>query len=294
MTPLAARRSRRRRRSTRRTRPGHGEITWLEPYPQSRLAELDDPVAAGVRRETVELAFIVALQRLPPRQTATLVLRDVLAFDNGEVAAMLGTSDDGRQGDAAARQGRRSAARGGPSPDHSPAVVPPAERERAQRFAQALTAGDLERLLGLLTDEAWLAMPPAPHEYHGGTAIAGFLRARGQWVASRHVRLEYTEVNAQPAFRSYLMTDPSATAEYTGVVALTFSGSRIGAITHFLSVTPTAGGCDDMNRPPPLWDDLWSTDRHRQNAAYQAVMEETGTAVGWASARVERHRRPPR
>ncbi len=231
----------------------YAEITWLEPYPQSGLDELVDPAAAGLRRETVELAFIIALQRIPPRQTAALVLKDVLAFDTGEVAAMLGTSPTAVKGmlqRARAALGRSS--RSGPNPPT--ADVPLVERQRAQRFSEALIAGNVHALIGLLTDDAWLAMPPAPHEYHGRAAIAEFLRARALWVRPREIRLDYTESNAQPGFRSYLVS--SARVEYTGVMVLTMSGPRVRAITHFLEpppLAPAAVTAARTSRSAPPW-----------------------------------------
>ena len=150
-----------------------GEITWLQPYPDALLDGIADtapgPEARYQAMEAVELAFVSALQRMPPRQAATLVLRDVLGFPAGEVADMLDTTPTAVKG---ALQRARAAL------DHDAATRAPrpgADQERVlgRRFAEAFIAADIEGVVALLTDDAWLSMPPAPHEYHGIDAIAG-------------------------------------------------------------------------------------------------------------------------
>ena len=115
---------------------------------------------------------------MPPRQAATLVLRDVLGFDSDEVARMLGTSRTAVKGTlqrarAALDQHRGQAGHGGqPRPGSA------AERILAGRFAEAYVAADIDGVVALLTDDAWLSMPPAPHQYHGIPAIRSFLQHR--------------------------------------------------------------------------------------------------------------------
>ncbi|MFE5502986.1 RNA polymerase subunit sigma-70 [Amycolatopsis japonica] len=203
-----------------------GEMTWLQPYPDELLERVADsdpgPEARYGTRESIELAFITGLQLLPPRQAATLVLRDVLCFPAGEVASMLGTTETAVKG--ILQRARASLDKHRESAGHRPS---PQERELTRRFADAFTAGDLDGVLGLLTDDAWLAMPPAPHEYHGLEAIAGFLRVT-MAVPVERFAMTPTRANNQPAFRCRHGETPA------GLMVLTLDGDRISAITRFL------------------------------------------------------------
>jgi RNA polymerase sigma-70 factor (ECF subfamily) len=212
------------------------DVTWLQPYPDALLEQVPDrapgPEGRFQRREAIELAFIAALQRLPPRQAATLVLRDVLGYSGAEVAAMLETSRTAVKGAlqrarAAIEQQRRE---GAPPPGSAQ------ERALARRFADAFAADDIDGVIALLTDDAWLAMPPAPHEYQGPAAIAGFLEASAAWRRSRasRLRLVPTRANAQPAFSCFLVAANTA-EQPAGLLVLTLCGDRIGAITRFLA-----------------------------------------------------------
>ena len=199
-----------------------GDVTWLQPYPDELLQE---PEAHAVRRETVELAFIVALQRMPPKQAAALLLVDVLGFQTADVADLMDTSATAIKG---ALQRARAAL---PAADPSPA--PETERQLAKRFAEAFVADDIETITSLLTDDAWLAMPPAPHEYHGPPAIAGFLRASAEARTTTLV-LEEAGANLQPGFRCY-HADQHAVRRYAGHLVLEIRGDGIHRITRFLS-----------------------------------------------------------
>jgi hypothetical protein len=101
----------------------------------------------------------------------------------------------------------------------------------ARRFATCFTDNDLDGLVALLTDDAWLAMPPAPHEYHGPTAIRAFLTRSGGWRGARRMQLSATRANGQPAFGCYL---EGHEPPFTGVIVLTMRGERICGITRFL------------------------------------------------------------
>ena len=209
------------------------EVTWLQPYPEMLLAELPDatpgPAAQQESSETIELAFITALQQLPPQQVAVLLLRDVLGFSTVEAAEVLATS-------ATAVKAALQRARAGLRERKQPRVRADqaAERTIAQQFARAYVAGDIEMLLGLLSDRAWLTMPPAPHRYDGPEAIAGFWRSGLAWRGDRHLHLlPAGRANTDPTFGSYLTEPGSGLARLTGMHVLTIDGDRIGAVTSF-------------------------------------------------------------
>jgi RNA polymerase sigma-70 factor (ECF subfamily) len=172
-------------------------------------------------REAVELAFVVGLQQLPPRQTAVLILRDVLGYSTEEAASLLDTTATAVKG---ALQ-RARATLGEPR-----RVTPPtaSERQLTERFADAFTERDIEALLSLLTDDAWLAMPPAPHEYHGLPAIVEFLEVSGAWRGRREMRLVPRRVNTQFAYACFIDSAPA------GLMVLTLREARIAGMTRFL------------------------------------------------------------
>jgi RNA polymerase sigma-70 factor (TIGR02960 family) len=210
-----------------------GEVTWLQPYPDTLLTGIADPAPGPEARyqatEAVELAFVAGLQRLPPRQAAALVLRDVLGFATEEVAGMLGTSHTAVKG---ALQ-RARAALGRDRAGRAPRPGSATEHDLARRFADAFVAADVDRVVALLTDDAWLSMPPAPHEYQGAEAIAAFLRASFAYRARRRVHLLPAHANTQPAFGAYLADRPDRAATPMGLLVLTMAGDRIHAVTRF-------------------------------------------------------------
>ncbi len=177
------------------------------------------------------------MQRLPARQTAALVLCDVLGFATAEAAAVLDTTPSAVKG---VLQRARATLQRDPVPTTTgrratgAGVNVDEERELARRFADAFAADDIDRLVSLLTDDAWLTMPPAPHQYHGTAAVTAFLHASAQGRGARRHRLVPTRANTQPAFACYL-TEPEGTVERpTGIVVLTTNSGRISAITRFL------------------------------------------------------------
>jgi len=208
------------------------ETTWLQPYPDTLLAELPDeapgPDGRYDARESIELAFVAALQRLPPRQAATLILRDVLGYEAAEVAGILETTATAVKGALQRARATLAGARTDP-----PAVGSVEEQRLSRRFAAAFIDRDIDMLLDLLTDDAWLAMPPAPHEYHGRAAIAAFLRVSGAWRGDRRLSLVPTRANMQPAFAVYLAEIDEQVAVGAGLIVLTLRADRIAAMTRF-------------------------------------------------------------
>lgn len=218
-----------------------GEPTWVEPYPDVLLEGIIDaspgPDARYETRETVELAFIAALQHLPPRQRAALVLRDVLGFHAAEVADILDSSVDSVK--AALKRARATLGQRLPPTDRGRSPLPdsPGERELVRRFADAFQADDINGIVSLLTEDAWLTMPPSTLEYQGRLVIASFWRENVTWRRGQRYRLIPTRANTQPAYGCY-RTDPHAPiAHATGLLVLTLEGERIAAITQFLGTS---------------------------------------------------------
>ncbi len=211
------------------------EITWLQPYPETLLDGIPDrapgPEARYSQTEAIELAFVSGLQRMPPRQAATLLLRDVLGFGTNEVAAMLKTSPTAVKGTLqrgrAALQTSRETMLGAPQPRSDD------ERDLARRFANAYVAADIDGVLSLLTDDAWLSMPPAPHQYRGPTAIRSFLEASFAFRDGREAYLLPGRANNQPLLASYVADQSDPVARPTGLFVLTVASDHIHAVTRF-------------------------------------------------------------
>jgi RNA polymerase sigma-70 factor (ECF subfamily) len=212
------------------------EPMWLEPYPDGLLEGIADsaagPAARYEIRESVGLAFVAALQHLPPRQRAALVLRDALGFDTTDAARMLGSSEGSVKG--ALQRARATLEERLPAGglEHAPLPGSPRERELVAHFAAAVESGDTEGIVSLLTDDAWLTMPPEPYEYQGAEAIARFLEDRAARRGA-HYRLAPTRANGQPAFGCYLPDPHAAISRAYGMMVLTLTRDRVSAITWF-------------------------------------------------------------
>jgi RNA polymerase sigma-70 factor (ECF subfamily) len=216
---------------TRRTEP-----LWLEPYPDALLEGIADtspgPAARYEARESIELAFMVALQALPARQRAALVLADVLGFRTAEIAELLDTSEASVKG--ALQRARAAVAGRLPAADRERAPRPgsAAERQVVGRFADAVESGDVDGMVSLLTGDALLTMPPQPLEYQGHDAIAAFLRHREE-VRGVPLRVVPTRANTQPAFGCYFPDAESAVPRLYAIFVLTLEGDAVSAITWF-------------------------------------------------------------
>ncbi|MCE6995028.1 sigma-70 family RNA polymerase sigma factor [Saccharothrix sp. S26] len=230
--------------------PSHhrAEPLWLEPYPDVLLDEVADqvpgPEARYEVRESVSLAFLAAVQQLPPRQRAVLMLRDVLQFRAGEVAAMLGTTEDAVTG--ALKRARGALARELPGPDRDSAPLPgsPRERQVVDDFARAFQAGDVEAVVAMLTGDVRLTMPPLPQEYVGPEAVGRVLAAVALRDGRRH-ELVPTRANGQPAFGLYVRDPATAVPHAHGLLVLTLAGDRVAALTRFHDNSlPAAFGLD--------------------------------------------------
>ena len=215
-----------------------GEPLRLSPYPDALLDEVPDlgagPEARYEAKETIALAFVAAVQRLPPRQRAVLVLREVLGYRSAEVADMLSVSE--ASVNSALQRARATMARSLPGPGRERAPLPRSARERdvAARFAAAFASRDVDGVVALLTDDAWFTMPPVTLEYQGPVAIAAFLRSIAAWHGPRRYRLIPARANGQPAYGLYVTDGPAAAFSSHGLIVLTLEGDRISAITRFV------------------------------------------------------------
>jgi RNA polymerase sigma-70 factor (TIGR02960 family) len=213
-----------------------GDVPWLEPYPDHLLDQPARPELGPEARyestEAISLAFITALQLLPPRQRAVLVLRDVLGFSTAETAGILQATAESVA--SALKRARATLARradGPPGPEPPLAPDSPAERDLVRRFTEAFAAGDVDGVVSLLAEDVWLRMPPAPFEYQG-REVAG----RGLFLLfgrGLRYRLVATRANGQPAFGIYVSDPRSGILHANGLLVLTLAGPRIGVITRF-------------------------------------------------------------
>jgi RNA polymerase sigma-70 factor (TIGR02960 family) len=220
------------------------EPIWLQPFPDALLEGTaglpPGPEARYEQAEAISLAFVTALQLLPPRQVAVLILRDVLGYRASEVAGMLEVTLE--SANSALKRARASLQRRQhPAAGHHPppAAGSPAEDAIVARFTRAWESADLDALVALLTDDAFIAMPPAPFGYAGKDAVTRYcasLLAPGRGSGLVPVR-----ANGQPAFGAYL-PGPDGTRHATAFYVLTLTGTQIRGLTRFeASVLPWFG-----------------------------------------------------
>jgi RNA polymerase sigma-70 factor (ECF subfamily) len=215
-----------------------GEVLWLEPYPDDLLAGLADsapgPEARYESAESISLAFIVAIQLLPPRQRAVLILRDVLGFRASETAELLNATEESVT--SALKRARATLEQRRPPRDQrqSPPPGSPAERGLVRQLTSAFAAGDVDGVVALLAADAWFTMPPLPLEYQGRDLAKRFLEAtalRPGWTVT--LVEPQTRANGQPAFGFYASDARTGQAHTIGLLVLTLSGDRISAMTRF-------------------------------------------------------------
>ncbi len=221
-----------------------GEVVWLQPYPDALLEDAagvpPGPEAGYEQTEAISLAFVTALQVLPPRQVAVLILRDVLGYRASEVADMLGATVESvtsaLKRARASLQRRMPPGKGHPAP---PAAGSPAEEAIVARFVSAWESADLDALVALLTADVFMSMPPMPFEYQGRDVVAQFCASL--FSAGRRFDLVPARANGQPAFGAYLR-GPAGIRHGTGLYVLTLTSDRICAMTRFeASVLPWFG-----------------------------------------------------
>jgi RNA polymerase sigma-70 factor, ECF subfamily len=223
-----------------------GEVTWLEPCPDALLEGLTDstpgPEARYEATEAISLAFITAVQLLPPRQRAALILRDVLGLHASEVADTLAITEESVT--SALKRARAAVKRRLAQPaDTEPPALPgsAAEKELIDRLTQAYETGDVDAIVAALTDNVWVTMPPLPLEYQGRDLAARFLAAVA-FRSGRTYRLLPTRANGQLAFGAYVQPSQTGATQANGLLVLTLAGNRVSALTRFeAAVLPRFG-----------------------------------------------------
>lgn len=213
------------------------ESVWVEPYPDAEDG-LAAPEIRYERRESVELAFVAALQHLPGRQRAVLILRDVLGFSAREVAKTLDTSP--ASVDSALQRAHKSVEQRLPAQSQQATLRALGDERLSELvggYVDAWERGDVEAVVAMLARDARIAMPPIPTWYRGRDAVATFLT---EWAlrGDRPRRLLPVRANGAPAFGQYVWDDGSGRLLAHGITVLTFQGEEIEEITAFL--TPEA------------------------------------------------------
>ncbi|HEX4428023.1 MAG TPA: sigma-70 family RNA polymerase sigma factor [Frankiaceae bacterium] len=221
-----------------------GEAVWLQPYPDVLLDGLPDqapgPEARYESREAISLAFITAVQMLPPNQRAVLLLRDVLGYRASESAELLGLTEDAVT--SALKRARATMER-----VHSPDSPPPAASAQEQvlldRFVEAFTVLDVDALVAMMTDDVWVRMPPLPFEYRGTEAAYRFFTAlKPRWSDTDPMVLVPVRANGQPAWGEYLRDPVTGGLHLAGIFVLGLAGDLICDLIRFeTAVAPHFG-----------------------------------------------------
>jgi RNA polymerase sigma-70 factor, ECF subfamily len=211
------------------------ETMWIEPYPDERLEAAiahAAPEARYEQREAIELAFVAALQHLPGRQRAALILRDVLGFSAKEVAEALDSTP--ASVNSALQRARKAAEERLPDRSQQATLRTLGDeglRELVQRFSDAFEHGEVETIIDLLADDATFAMPPYAGWYQGRDAVAG------SWLMPdgppNPLRVVTTTANGQPAFGAYRLEPGAGRFVAIALDVLTLDGARISGVTAF-------------------------------------------------------------
>jgi len=217
--------------------PPLSESVWVQPLPDSALEPEDaraDPEARYEQRESVELAFIAALQLLPPRQRAVLILRDVLGFSAREVAGALDATP--ASVDSALQRAHRTLDQRLPTRSQQDTLRDlDDDRLRAlvQRYVEAWERADVDALAAMLTEEVTMSMPPLTSWFRGRRDVTEFLSG---WPLDGRLRWSCKpfRANGQLAFAHYLLDAEDGSASAHSITVVDLDGERIGAMTAFL------------------------------------------------------------
>ncbi|MEU8541870.1 sigma-70 family RNA polymerase sigma factor [Streptomyces sp. NPDC048717] len=216
------------------------EITWLEPVPDGRvLPSVADPAETAVSRETVRLAFVAALQHLPPKQRAVLILREVLAWKASEVAELLGLTV--ASVNSALQRARATIQENAPTAADGADPLDEEQKALLERYVAAFEGYDMKALTTLLHEDATMSMPPYDLWLRGHEDIVGWMLGVGE--ACRGSKLVPTVANGQPAFAHY-HPDPEGGYAPWALIVLELRDGKIGGMDFFL----------DTKRWFPLFD----------------------------------------
>ena len=212
-----------------------GEVPWLQPYPDALFEGVSEvlfgPESRYEQTESISLAFVAALQVLPPRQVAVLVLRDVLGFSAGEVAEMLAsTVESVNSALKRARANLEQKLRSGGDHRGRGSANSPIDDQTVGKFVTAYESSDLVSLVELLTNDVFISMPPLPFEYQGRDPASRFFASI--FGSGRRFDLVPTRANGQPALGAYVR-GPDGTSHGVGLFVLTVDGDEICALTRF-------------------------------------------------------------
>jgi RNA polymerase sigma-70 factor, ECF subfamily len=206
------------------------EVAWLQPLPDGLVAGAGaDPAVVAVSRAGVRLAFVAALQYLPARQRAVLILRDVLELPAAQVAGLLGMTTTAVN--SGLRRARAQLAAALPAEEALAEPAEPAQRVMLERFAAAVENADASALAELLTADVALEMPPVRTWFAGRRAVAGFFAAQ-PFVGPGRLRLVPVTANGQPSFASYVR-EPDGTYQAHAITVPTLTIQGIARIVTF-------------------------------------------------------------
>jgi RNA polymerase sigma-70 factor (ECF subfamily) len=236
------------------------EVTWLEPYPDHAVGledGRDSPDARYERRESVELAFVAALQHLPPNQRAVLILREVLGFSAQETADALETTV--ASVNSALQRARRTVDERLPERSQQETLRMLGDeklRELVERYADAMNRADVDAVVAMLAEDAAWSMPPLPQWFEGLDALRGFL-VRGPLSGQWRWRRVPAHANGQLAVAAYTWVEATQDHRPFALDVLTLRGDRIAAVTSFI-VTATENADRDYY---DQWPDQSRDDR---------------------------------
>jgi RNA polymerase sigma-70 factor (ECF subfamily) len=209
------------------------EVTWIEPAPDTMLlSTADDPAEVAVARETVKLAFVAALQHLPPRQRAALILCEVLRWQASEAAELLGTSV--ASVNSALQRARATLEAGNLSPAEAPARLDEADEQLLARYVQAFEAYDIEALTALVHEDATQSMPPFDLWLSGRDDIFAWWFGPGIGCRGSRV-LPTVTANGSPAFGQYKPAESGSGYEPWALQVLELEDGKIAELTFFLA-----------------------------------------------------------
>jgi RNA polymerase sigma-70 factor (ECF subfamily) len=210
------------------------EVAWLEPYPDCLLEAVADaepgPEALYDRREATELAFVAALQYLPPRQRAVVLMRDVIGLSVAEVAEQL---DSSREAVSSAHQRARATLQQRLHRE-TPMSLTAGQRRVLERYVAAWETNDLHTFVGLLSEDVVLSMPPMPEWFAGRAALRGFFAWAWGPAGPGPFRLLETGANGQPAFGLYGRAPDGDGYTPQAIQVLTLHGNRIARLHGFI------------------------------------------------------------